>query len=137
MDEDIHYLNLLGIFHVIVACIVGLFSCLPLLDLFIDVPMLEGIPYALEQGEFFSQQTLVPILFILLPVGITVIGWMFAIAIALNGYYIKNRKWLTYCLVMGGVETIFMPFGTVLGVFTIILLTKPNIKKLFDQEKAA
>jgi hypothetical protein len=58
---------------------------------------------------------------------------MFAIAVVLDGYFIKKRKWFTYCLVMGGVETIFMPFGTVLGVFTIVMLTKPNIKELFVQ----
>jgi hypothetical protein len=137
MDEDIRYLNLLAIFHLIVAGIVGFFSCAPLLNLFIGIPTLEGVPYALEQGEFLSQQILAPILYILLPVGMTVIGWMFAIAIGLNGYYIKNRKWLAYCLVMGGVETIFMPFGTVLGVFTIILLTKKSIKNLFDRVEDA
>jgi hypothetical protein len=58
---------------------------------------------------------------------------MFAIAIALNGYYIKKRSWLTYCVAMSGIETIFIPFGTVLGVITIILLSKPNVKKSFNQ----
>ena len=67
----------------------------------------------------------------------TVIGWMFAIAVALNGYYIKNRIWLKYCIVMSGIETIFAPIGTVLGVFTIVLLTKPNVKILFDHDKEA
>jgi len=134
MEEDIHYLNLLATFHLIVAGIVGLLSCLPLIDLFIGVPMLKDVPYALSQNEFFSQTTITPLIFILLPSGMAVIGWMFAVAIALNGYYLKNRKWLNYCMIVSGIETIFMPFGTVLGVFTIILLTKPNIKNLFDEE---
>jgi len=132
MEEDIRYLNLLSIFHIIVAGVVGLLSCLPLIDLFIGVPMLKDVPYALSQNEFFSQTTLAPLVFILLPSGMTVIGWMFAIAIALNGYYLKNCKWLNYCMIVSGVETIFMPFGTVLGVFTIILLAKPNVKSRFD-----
>jgi len=134
MDENIRYLNVLAIFHFIVAGIVSLLSCLPLINLVIGLPMLKDIPYALKQGELFSQNIFAPLMFILLPVGITVVGWMIAIAIALNGYYIKNRLWHTYCLVIGAVETIFMPFGTVLGVFTIILLTKPNTKNLFDQD---
>jgi hypothetical protein len=136
MEEDIRYLNLLAIFHMIVAGIVSLLSCLPLLDLFIGVPMLKDVPYALSQNEFFSQTTFVPLMFILIPSGIAVIGWMFAVAIALNGYYLKNRTWLNYCMIMSGIETIFIPFGTVLGVFTIILLTKPNIKNLFDEENS-
>ena len=137
MDENIRYLNILAIFHFIVASIVGLLSCLPLINLFIGIPMLKDVPYALKQGEFFSQTTLAPLMFILLPAGMTVIGWMFAIAIALNGYYIKNRQWLKYCMVVSGIETIFTPFGTALGVFTIIFLTKPNTKILFDKDEEA
>lgn len=133
MNEDIRYLNLLAVFHFIVACIVALLACLPLINLFIGFSVLEEIPRAIAQGELFPPHAFVPfIMFILLPVTFSVIGWMFAVAIALNAYYIKNRKWLNYCLVVGGIETIFIPFGTVLGVFTIILLTKPNIKTLFD-----
>jgi hypothetical protein len=137
MNENASYLNLLSLFHFIVAGIAGLFSCLPLLNLLIGIPILKDVPYALSQGEYFSQYTLAPLMFIILPTGMAVIGWMFAVAVALNGYYNKNRKWLKYCLVMGGIETIFTPFGTALGVFTIILLTKPNINNLFDQDEAA
>lgn len=133
MNDDTSYLNILSIFHYIVAGIAGLFSCLPLLNLFIGIPILEEVPYLLSQGEYFSQHTIASVIFILLPTGMAAMGWMFAVAVALNGYYIKNRKWLKYCIVMGGIETVFAPFGTALGVFTIILLTRPNIRSLFDQ----
>jgi len=133
MDEDVRYLDLLAIFHVIVASIAGLFSCLPLFNLFIGIPMLKDVPYALLHHEFFSQQILAPLTFILLPTGIAVIGWMFAIAVALNGYYLKKRAWLKYCMIMSGIEIIFTPFGTILGAFSLVLLTKPNIRTLFDQ----
>jgi len=36
-----------------------------------------------------------------------------------------------FCLVMAGVECIFTPFGTVLGVLTIIVLVRPSVKELF------
>jgi hypothetical protein len=133
MDDDIRYINLLAIFHIIVGVIAGLFSCFPLINLYMGLSMLSDIPKVMVQGGVFSPFTLLPIMFILLPIGIMVIGWMFAIAIALNGYYLKNRKWFTYCMVISGIETIFMPFGTVLGVFTIVILSKPNIKGLFDK----
>lgn len=129
------YLDLISLFHFIVAGIAGLFSCLPLFNLFIGMPMLKDIPYTFLQHEYFSQQILAPfIMFILLPTGMAVIGWMFAIAVALNGYYIKNRIWLKYCMVISGIETIFTPLGTILGAFSLVLLTKPNIRMLFDQD---
>jgi hypothetical protein len=96
--------------------------------------VISDIPKSIVQGDTFSPFTFLSIMFILLPIGIVVIGWMFAIAVVLNGYYIKNRRWHIYCLVVSGVESIFMPFGTILGIFSIVLLTKPEIRVLFDQE---
>lgn len=135
MNDDVRYLNVIATFHIIVGIIAGLFSCLPLVNLPMGLSMLSDIPKMIVQDFSFSPFALLPIMFTLLPILIVVIGWMFAIAISLNGYYIKNRLWHTYCLVIGGVETIFMPFGTVLGVFTIILLTKPSVKRLFDLDE--
>ncbi len=40
-----------------------------------------------------------------------------------------------FCLVMGGVECILVPFGTVLDVFTIVTLTRRAVKKLFGIEE--
>ena len=34
---------------------------------------------------------------------------------------------------MAATMCLFMPFGTVLGVFTIIVLMRPSVKPLFDQ----
>jgi hypothetical protein len=34
-------------------------------------------------------------------------------------------------LAIAGIECIFIPFGTVLGVFTIIVLMRPTVKELF------
>jgi len=41
-----------------------------------------------------------------------------------------------FCLVMAGAECLFMPFGTVLGVFTIILLLQEPVKQLFNSQRA-
>ena len=37
-----------------------------------------------------------------------------------------------YCLVMAGVESLFFPLGTVLGVFTIIVLFRKSVKEMFE-----
>ncbi len=34
-------------------------------------------------------------------------------------------------LVMAGIECLFMPFGTALGVFTIIVLIRDDVKTMF------
>ena len=74
------------------------------------------------------------------------VGWMFIIIACvmislfwgLAGYIIaagcclgKQKKYM-YCLVMAGVECMFMPFGTVLGVFTIIVLMRESVTEMFN-----
>jgi len=38
--------------------------------------------------------------------------------------------------VMAAIECIFMPFGTVLGVFTIVVLARPSVKEMFELNAA-
>ena len=64
---------------------------------------------------------------------IMVAGWLFAAAIILAGRFLAKQTRYTYCLVMGGIECLFMPFGTVLGVFTIIVITRDSVKGLFPK----
>ena len=43
----------------------------------------------------------------------------------------RRRRYL-YCLILAGVmAATCMPFGTVLGVFTIIVLMRPSVKQAF------
>jgi hypothetical protein len=58
-------------------------------------------------------------------------GWIFAGFVITAGRFLAKRKHHTFCVVMGAVECIFMPFGTVLGVFTLIVLTRESVKHLF------
>ena len=59
------------------------------------------------------------------------LGWAFAMAIITAGRKLRHRKSRTYCLVVGALECVMMPFGTILGVFTIIVLMRDSVKHLF------
>ena len=60
-----------------------------------------------------------------------VLGWVFAALVAFAGRNLARRTRYNYCLVMAGIECIFMPVGTVLGVFTIIVLVRDSVKEMF------
>jgi hypothetical protein len=60
-------------------------------------------------------------------------AWALAIAVAMAGSQLKRRAAYNYCLVVAGIECIFMPFGTVLGVLTLIVLMRPSVKALFGE----
>jgi hypothetical protein len=49
------------------------------------------------------------------------------------GIFLGRRKHYTFCLVMGCIECVFFPFGTALGVFTILVLVRESVKQLFGK----
>ena len=59
-----------------------------------------------------------------------------AICIVIAGRFLARRKRdLFVCDRM--LRSLFMPFGTVLGVFTIVLLSRESVKAVFNAAAAA
>jgi hypothetical protein len=71
-------------------------------------------------------------LFVGIAAAIIVCIWTLAIALLVAGRSLANRKRYTFCLVVAGVECIFVPLGTTLGVFTLIVLLRDSVKRLFE-----
>lgn len=132
-DDDANQLRLLSIFHYVVAAITGLFSLFPILHLLMGLAMVTGkLPMEghnpdaapLEPqlvGWFFVGFASVFIL-----CGLTLAGF-----IAYAGRCLARRQRYTLCLVVAALACLLMPFGTVLGVFTLIVLMRPQVKAAF------
>lgn len=131
MSDDEQNLQLLSIFHYIVAGIMALFACFPIIHLAIGL----FIVFAPEQ--FGDQGNPPPAWFGWIFVGVAsfiiALGWTIAICIFAAGRCLARRTRHTFCVVIAGVECMFMPFGTVLGVFTLIVLMRPSVKELFGR----
>ncbi len=127
MNQDREHLELLAIFHFVVAGLAGLVSLLPLIHLVVGIALATGQceggePVARAIGCFFAAFAAT---FILL-------GLAFAACMALAGAYLMRRTHYTFCMVMAAIACLFMPFGTVLGVFTLLVLQRPSVKALFE-----
>lgn len=55
----------------------------------------------------------------------------------LTGFWIKGRRRRTACLVIAGLSCLSMPFGTIVGIFTFIVLLRPSVAALFAPPVAA
>jgi len=126
MTQDEQHLDLLAIFHYIVGGLTALFSCLFLLHLAMGIAMLSGA----FDGED-APPKIVAWLFTILPSVFILSGWILAGFIIAAGRKLKRRMSRIFCLVIGGLECILIPYGTVLGVFTIVVLMKDSVKQLF------
>lgn len=132
MNQDLEHLRVLSIFHYVVGGLAALFACFPLLHFFLGLAMTLGWfrdddPFLPAFGIFLMAVATVAIL----------AGWAFAVLVFIAGRRLAARRSYMFCLVMAGVECIFAPFGTVLGVFTIIVLMRPPVRQLFDATPAA
>ena len=54
----------------------------------------------------------------------------------LAGRFLAARRRHLFCIVIAGIACMFMPMGTVLGIFTIIVLMRPSVKELFTESAA-
>ncbi|PYL04773.1 MAG: hypothetical protein DME31_02500 [Verrucomicrobia bacterium] len=136
MNQDKEHLRLLAIFHYIVAGLAALFSFFPLLyttigAIFIFVAR-HGTP---KPGEDLPPEFLGWI-FVGLGSFLLLLGIAMAICILIAGRCLSRFKCYSFTLVIACVECLFIPFGTILGVFTIIVLSRESVKALFSTASA-
>ena len=124
MVQDEQYLGLLSIFHYVVAGLAACVSCIFLFHFCIGIAMLTG---AIDGAPAFFG-----IFFVAFSLAAITIGWTFTVCLIIAGKSLARRKRYMFCLVMAAISCMLMPFGTVLGVFTIIVLVRPTVKELFE-----
>jgi hypothetical protein len=132
---DDEHLRLLSIFYYVKGGISALFVCIPIIHvvlglLFIIAPQVFG--HGNDQRPAF-----VGWLLVMLGGFLILFGWTFALLALITGRCIARRKHYMFCFVMACVECLSVPFGTVLGVFTILVLNRQSVKELFAPRAAA
>ena len=58
-------------------------------------------------------------------------GLAMAICILMAGRSLARQRRYLFAFVIACLECFFIPFGTILGVFTIIVLSRESVKTLF------
>jgi hypothetical protein len=131
MNRDLEHLKLLEIFHYIVGGLLGLCACFPIIHLVIGLLLVTGkmpqTPGQPPPPEFLGW------FFVILAPAVMILGWMFAIATVLAGQMLRRHRGYIYCMVVAALACLWVPWGTVLGVFTILVLCRPSVKELFER----
>ncbi len=135
MNQDADQLRLLSIFHYIVGGLMAFFACIPVFHLVLGL-LLIFKPQIFGSGNNHPPQFL-GWFFVVLAGVFIILGWTLAVLMMWAGRCLSRRRHYTFCFVMACLGCLFMPFGTVLGVFTIIVLMRPAVKTLFGQAAAS
>jgi hypothetical protein len=133
MTQDEEQLHLLSVFHYVLAAICALCSLFPLIYFGIGLAMMAGAggdrpePFGpLLAGCFVAG---IGGLFLVAAVG-------YALALFLAARFLAERRRHTFCVVVAAISCSFTPLGTVLGVFTLIVLFRPSVRAQFGLEGA-
>lgn len=125
--QDVEHLRMLSIFHYVVAGLVALIACFPLIHFFFGVLLLSGgLAQQSDPGSGLVGG------FLIVFAGLMILGgWAIAVCFFLAGRYLTERRNYWFCVVIAAIACIFMPVGTVLGVFTIIVLMRESVRQMF------
>ena len=136
MNQDAEHLRLLSIFHYVVAGLAALFSFFPLLYTTVGAVFI----FAARHGTAKPGEDLPPEflgwIFAVLGSLLFLIGIATAICILIAGRSLALRKRYSFALVIACIECLFVPFGTILGVFTIVVLSRESARGLFRTASA-
>jgi len=142
LDED--HLKLLSIGYMVSAAMSAFTSLIGLFYMFFGVMVGSMIAHAPHTTtgkgqepppEFFGS------IFGWLFGGIGLVFFVLAIALAAvqlrTAFCLQERKSRIFCMVVAGISCLGVPYGTLLGVFTFIVLGRPSVMQTFDRSLAS
>jgi hypothetical protein len=128
MTRDEEHLQLLSTFHYVVGGLAALFALFP------GVYLLMGLALIFIHDQHASNgppPAVIGWVFVVIGVVCITLGMTLAAFVLATGRNLARHRHYTFCMVMACIECLFMPFGTVLGVFTIVVLVREPVKQLF------
>jgi hypothetical protein len=134
-DIDANHLKLLSIFHFVAA---GL-AVLGIGFLFLHYTILSNV---FSNPKFFQNQQQGPPpaqMFAILKWFYLAFGLWFFGSLVLNlisAFFIRVRKNRTFSLVVAAINCLHIPLGTVLGVFTIIVLIRQSVSEVYRTQQS-
>lgn len=134
MNNDEEHLKLLALFHYVVGGIGAVFACFPLIHVGLGLAMLFE-PKMLGGANGSGPPAFAGIFFILMGGFFVLLGWAIAICTVISGRFLARRKHRVFSFVIAAILCLFIPFGTVLGVFTIIVLSRDSVRALYGEQR--
>ena len=125
-------LKQLVLYHYILAGLTVVLSLTPVFHLFLGLAMMRReIP--LPGLEQLPQKELGQLI-VVLAGGMILLGWVHASVIFVMGRWIAQRRRHALLLVISGMNCVYIPFGTLVSIWTIIVLSRPRVGILFGRE---
>jgi heme/copper-type cytochrome/quinol oxidase subunit 2 len=133
--NDEEQLDLLGIFHYIFGGL-GIFGMLfPLIYVVLGVVFLIGPEqFGMKDGPKPEEAALMGGFFLVFGLVLMVIIGSVSACVLYSGRCLRQRRNRTFSMVIAAITCLQIPLGTTLGVFTLIVLSRPDVNTLYEAE---
>jgi hypothetical protein len=132
IDEE--HLKMLSLGYVVSAGVSAFYSLFGLLYVFMGI-MMSTTHFPSPQTPANSAQTPSPAFVGWIFTGIGLAFFLSAIAVTAArfraAWCIKHRKGRVFCMVIAGIGCLELPYGTVLGIFSFLVLGRESVVQLF------
>ena len=133
--RDEEHLKLLVIFNIIYGVLKTIFTLLLSLYMFFVYILLRDPKFYSEyhnmENANLPNAEIMNIIMIIVT-AIVVLGFLIGIATLISAQLMKRRKFRGFSIAVACLNCISFPFGTLLGIFTLIVLFRDSVKKLYQ-----
>ena len=129
LTDDEEHLRLLGIFHYVVGALTALFALFPLIHFSLGLFFVLAPPHSTQQQG--APPAIIGWFFMIIGGMFFLLGESFAACVFAAARFIRSRRRYWFIFAVACLQCAFFPFGTALGVFTIVVLSRPSVKQLF------
>jgi hypothetical protein len=134
-EKDSEQLRLLGVFHYLVGGFEALFALFPVLHLIVGLGILGGSgPFGPERGPGAPPAFvgMVGLFFVAFSGFWILVGMTLGLCTVIAGSRLRQMRARQFCTVVAACNCLVMPFGTVLGVLTLLVLNRDGVRHAFD-----
>jgi hypothetical protein len=140
MVKDEEHLRLLAMFHYIYGALVAVLSSFGLIHLIMGIMMLRNpnmFPMPVPSGPGTAPFPFNPAyMFIIMGGMVVALGWTVGTLSIISGRCISFRRARTFSMVIAGINCLWVPFGTIIGVFTLVVLLRQSVATLYAYNRA-
>jgi hypothetical protein len=127
-------IDMLAIFHYVVGAFMALFSLFPLIYLVFGMFFIFA-PDITNNSQPSSAPEFVGYIFIVIGIVFVLIGEALAFSVIYSGRQLQKKQKRMFSFIIACIMCFFVPFGTILGVFTIVVLSKDSVIALYNREQ--
>ena len=126
------YLQYLAIGHYVMAAMALVFGSIPILQILAGLFMATDVLGSVVR-DVPTAGLAAGVIFMLIGLIYVLAAWVYGLFMIKAAKALKEQRNHNLCVVMAAVSCLFVPVGTVLGIFTLLVLLDDDVKAAFGR----